>query len=63
MFNPNPAFSIGTKVEISTKGSILGVKADIEKISKFCKVSRMHSYKSDEGGKNKAPSQTRWPCQ
>jgi hypothetical protein len=31
MFNPNPAFPIGPKVEISHKGFPIGVKAEIQK--------------------------------
>jgi hypothetical protein len=31
MFNPNPAFPVGAKVEISPMGFTLGVRADIQK--------------------------------
>jgi hypothetical protein len=36
MFNPNPAFLNGAKVEISPKSFTLGVKAEIEKIFSIC---------------------------
>jgi hypothetical protein len=36
MFNPNPAFPIGAKVEISPKGFTLGVKAQVEKNYSIC---------------------------
>jgi hypothetical protein len=36
MFNPNPAFLLVTKVEISPQGFTLGVKAEIEKNFSIC---------------------------
>jgi hypothetical protein len=36
MYNPNQAFLLVQKVEISPKGVTLGVKAELEKIFSIC---------------------------